>query len=257
MNRWILRGLTVAGFAAGAWLLGSAAAYAHDASTGTTASGTVEVDLAVDLGTSTPPAVVNISNNVFAQAALTAKRLTGPVRSAPVAQARAALAATASASTPVAADAVLGACVDVVLGGTATGCGQTAGAADGSTVADATADPTDSTADPTGTTADPTGTTADPAASVADPMLGPGFGTTLESGAPESGPATDSSGSTAATTDTGGLLVTTDTGGLDGSRASLTTAGGTLPTTGRDVWWLIGAGTVLLLFGGALRRRTA
>ena len=250
MNRWILRGLTVAGFAAGAWLLGSAAAYAHDASTGTTASGTVEVDLAVDLGTSTPPAVMNISNNVSAQAALTAKRLTGPVRSAPVAQARAALAATASANTPVAADAVLGACVDVVLGGTATGCGQTAGAADGSTVADATADPTDSTADPTDSTADPTDSTA-------DPMLGPGFGTTMESGAPESGPATDSSGSTAATTDTGGLLVTTDTGGLDGSRASLTTAGGTLPTTGRDVWWLIGAGTVLLLFGGALRRRTA
>ena len=87
--------------------------------------------------------------------------------------------------------------------------------------------------------------------------VNPGFGTTMESGAPESGPATDSSGSTAATTDTGGLLVTTDTGGLDGSRASLTTAGGTLPTTGRDVWWLIGAGTVLLLFGGALRRRTA
>src|SRR5437764_777374 len=91
MNRWILRGLTVAGFAAGAWLLGSAAAYAHDASTGTTASGTVEVDLAVDLGTSTPPAVMNISNNVSAQAALTAKRLTWTVRSAPVAQARAAL----------------------------------------------------------------------------------------------------------------------------------------------------------------------
>src|SRR4051794_11029770 len=66
MNRWILRGLVTAGFAAGAWLLGSANAYADD----TTAIIDVQIGAPV---AATGSVVATITQPKAAQPAATAK----------------------------------------------------------------------------------------------------------------------------------------------------------------------------------------
>lgn len=123
MNRWILRGLTVAGFTAGAWLLGNAAAYAADTSADTTATITVDVHLGTLAPSATP-----ILHRVAATAA-TATALTRSPATRPAAHVHAVPAAAASTTAPVATDAALGACADVALNTEADSC--TAGPAAG------------------------------------------------------------------------------------------------------------------------------
>jgi len=254
MNRWILRGLTVAGFTAGAWLLGNAAAYAADTSADTTTTVTVEVHL----GTLTPSTASNVNSTIAAPAVrLTA---TTPVTTAVSVQlavhAHTAFVATTSTTTPVATDSGLSACVDVALNTAGSGCGQPAGTVGDSTAADAAISAaagigvgSDGSGTVTGTTTiDNSGSTTD-AVPVRNPSAGNGTGAT------EAGSDAVPAGTTSPV-DAGSSLASADTVQVNGSRAILDGLGGTLPTTGGDLWRLLGIAAALLLLGVALRRRT-
>jgi hypothetical protein len=241
MNRYILRGLTVAGFAAGAWLLGGAIAYADDTSTDTTTMLSTTLTVQVGVGTPAPTTATG--------------RVTATARTSPAVHARATLdaaVATTVSGTPATvalpvspADAgVAGAaCVDLAVGDSAVGCGPATGTPDASAAASGTVSVASALAggvDAGVVIGNPSADTNAPAGSPTGRGSPAGAGNAAVSAG---------AGNTAASAGAG---MVTGSGGLTG----MASAGGVLPTTGIDLRWPVGVGFVLLVLGAALRRRT-